>query len=400
MNVRFKDKYLKFHQQSLYSELINRTSFLTEFYGNKYIPIDARLYCIEHHIESSVTCQRSGCDNLVGWNRKCHEFRKYCSCKCQALSEEMKLKRYETNLRIYGHKHFSQSNEFKKQIQEIWFNRTKEDIDEITKKCESTCMERMGVKHPAQLKSIQEKMKSTMLEHYGVEHALQSDEIKSKFKNTCVDRFGVEYPIQRDDIKERMKITWTERNGGFGFESDVVKNSILEKYNVDNASKLDWVKDKKRNTCIKHYGVDNYAKTRECHKLMHKSYTNPKYPDMTFGSSWEFLVYEFLLEKHIEFQYQPSISFEYEYDGKVHTYHPDFMVGDKIFEVKGDNFFRINESTGKEEMYLPWKGKLSDDEYKYMCCLYEAKHQCMLSHNVIILRESDIKNLNIDSFSV
>ena len=57
---------------------------------------------------------------------------------------------------------------------------------------------------------------------------------------------------------------------------------------------------------------------------------------MTFGSSWEFKVYDFLKEHGIEFEYQPSISFEYEYDGKVHTYHPDFKVGDKIFEVKGD----------------------------------------------------------------
>ena len=44
----------------------------------------------------------------------------------------------------------------------------------------------------------------------------------------------------------------------------------------------------------------------------------------------------FLIENNIGFEYQPSISFEYEYDGKVHTYHPDFKVGDKIFEVKGD----------------------------------------------------------------
>ena len=76
------------------------------------------------------------------------------------------------------------------------------------------------------------------------------------------------------------------------------------------------------------WGVDNYAKTIECQKRIHKKYINPKYPDMTFGSSWEFLVYDFLLEKHIEFEYQPSISVPYVYGGSKHTYHPDFLIGD------------------------------------------------------------------------
>lgn len=120
---------------------------------------------------------------------------------------------------------------------------------------------------------------------------------------------------------------------------------------------------------------------------------------MTFGSSWEFLVYDFLLENHIEFEYQPSISFDYVYDNKHHTYHPDFKIGDKIFEVKGEQFFRINESTGQDEMYLPYRRpEWSNEHYNWICGLYEAKHQCMLKNNVIIMRESDIKNLNIDIF--
>ena len=27
---------------------------------------------------------------------------------------------------------------------------------------------------------------------------------------------------------------------------------------------------------------------------------------------------------------------QYEYDGKVHTYHPDFLINGKVYEVKGD----------------------------------------------------------------
>jgi hypothetical protein len=97
---------------------------------------------------------------------------------------------------------------------------------------------------------------------------------------------------------------------------------------------------------------------------------------MTFDRSWEFKVYDFLTEHNIPFEYHPSISIPYEYDGKQHTYHPDFRVGDRIVEVKGDHFFRINKSTGQEEMYCPWRRpEWSDEYYEWTCGLYEAKHQ-------------------------
>lgn len=119
---------------------------------------------------------------------------------------------------------------------------------------------------------------------------------------------------------------------------------------------------------------------------------------MTFATSWEFRVYDFLTEHNIPFKYQPDISIPYECEGTHHTYHPDFLVGDRIVEVKGDNFFRINEETGKEEMYLTWKGDLSDEEYEWRCKVMEAKHQCMLANSVIIIRQSQIKNLSVEMF--
>ena len=109
---------------------------------------------------------------------------------------------------------------------------------------------------------------------------------------------------------------------------------------------------------------------------------------MTFGNSWEFKVYDFLTEHNIPFEYQPAISIPFDCEGTHHTYHPDFFVGDRIVEVKGDNFFRINEETGQEEMYLTWQGNLSDEEYEWKCKVMEAKHQCMIANNVIILRKA------------
>lgn len=120
---------------------------------------------------------------------------------------------------------------------------------------------------------------------------------------------------------------------------------------------------------------------------------------MKFGSKWEFIVYDFLTTHSFEFEYQPIIRIPYEYDNQTHHYHPDFIVGNKVVEVKGDHFFKKNEH-GEEIMICPYGyNKFSKEEYNWWCGLYEAKHQCMLKNNVIILREKDIKNLTIDMFS-
>ena len=147
------------------------------------------------------------------------------------------------------------------------------------------------------------------------------------------------------------------------------------------------------------FGCEWYTQSMEYHKTRKHKFTSPKYPGVTFDSTWEMKVYDFLMENHIQFEYQVK-PIPYEYDGVTHYYHPDFLVNGKIYEVKGDNFFRTNEVTGKVEMYLTWRGNLSDEEYKWRCGLLKAKHQCMIANNVIILREKDIKNLTVDMFKV
>ena len=92
---------------------------------------------------------------------------------------------------------------------------------------------------------------------------------------------------------------------------------------------------------------------------------------------------------------------KYEYDGRTFVYHPDFKICNRIVEIKGDQFFRINKETGKEEIFCRYREKdWSDEQYAWVCGKYEAKHQCMLVNNVIILRESDIRNLTLLTFGI
>ncbi len=121
---------------------------------------------------------------------------------------------------------------------------------------------------------------------------------------------------------------------------------------------------------------------------------------MAFDSTWEVKVYEFCMDNGLQVEYSPSISYKYDYIGKLHTYHPDFLINGKVYEIKGDNFFRVNENTGQEEMFCPYRySDWSDEYYVWMCGLYEAKHQCMIENGVTILREKHIINLSKELFA-
>ena len=160
---------------------------------------------------------------------------------------------------------------------------------------------------------VKDKKLKTCNEHFGCDNPSQSEEVKLKKQNTCMKNNGVNYPFQSQTILRKV--------------SNTIKNN---------------------------YGVDWFPQSHDYHKKAHKPYTNLKYPNITFNSSWEFKVYDFLTEHNISFEYQTT-PIPYEYDGNIYYYHPDFKVGDKIVEVKGDNFFRINKETEQEEMYLTWK---------------------------------------------
>lgn len=72
-----------------------------------------------------------------------------------------------------------------------------------------------------------------------------SDFVKQKKKNTCLYNFGVDNPNKSIEIKNK-KI-----------------NTYLHNFGVTNPSKSKEIKNKKIQTFLKNYGVSNYSKTPE-----------------------------------------------------------------------------------------------------------------------------------------
>ena len=276
------------------------------------------------------------CGNPVEWYGKNNDFRIYCSRKCQYSDDD------------------------------FW--------DDVR----GTCKERLGVENPFQSESVKERIKKRHMENLGVEYPMQSEVVKAKSRESCIVNLGVDNPSQSFEVKVRKEET------------------TFKNYGVKHPLQSEVIKDKVKSTCIERWGYDNFSKS-PLFALYHRS--RILHDGIWFDSHWEVKVYDFLVEHNIPFDYQIE-PIPYEYDGVVHYYFPDFWVNGRIYEVKGDHFFRINESTGKEEMFCPFRYDWSDEYYEWKCGQYEAKHQCMLANNVIILRESDIRNLTLPTFGV
>ena len=324
--------------------------------------------------------------------------------ECSLLSDEVRNKILRTTMERYHVSHYSKSNMFKTSIQMAWNQKTPDELEQIKNKRKETTFNKYGVYNVFQSQQFKNKLKGIIFGKFGVENPMQSDEVKYKFKSTMISKYGG-IGMGSKQIREKIKSTTISRYGVcYSTMSEEVKKRIKEtfmrNYDVDNPGKAECVKEKIRDTCLRkygyecaisspeirrkiretillRYGVEHYSQSYEYHKNKKHKFNSEKYPDLTFDSTWEVKVYEFCRDRNIPVEYSPQISFEYEYCGKKHTYHPDFLINGKVYEVKGDQFFDDNGC-----MINPFD-RTKDN-------LYEQKHVCMISNGVEILRGKDI----------
>jgi hypothetical protein len=102
------------------------------------------------------------------------------------------------------------------------------DVPAIAEKRKQTMLERHGVEYAAQSATVQKKLsdslqartdeqraqtrqkiRATNMERYGVENATKLPEIQQKVKNTNIEKYGVEYPLQIESVRKSM-ITGSE----------------------------------------------------------------------------------------------------------------------------------------------------------------------------------------------
>lgn len=294
------------------------------------------------------------------------------------MDESIKQKIVSTKILRFGCANNSQTDEFKAHISNICKNRTIEQKRQILVKKESTCTNIYGTKHPMQ--------NILLRQHVSQVNKSKSNIIMEKSKQGCLNKHGCEYTGQIPSKISSTLETMTIKYGGHVLARSGSGKRIIEEL---RGIKLSQIRSRKYILAETYDGqFYTYRNSMNIDKSQYKTI-------MVFDSKLEINLYVYCIQNNINVEYHPNIEISYKYDDQYYIYEPDFKINDKLIEVKGDMFFRINESTGMEEMYCPWgRKKLGEEKWKWLCGKFEAKYQCMLSNNVMILRQHDIKDIS------
>jgi very-short-patch-repair endonuclease len=157
---------------------------------------------------------------------------------------------------------------------------------------------------------LQIKAKESLIEKYNVDNSGKLEESQEKRKNTLIDKYGVDNPMKVDEVKEKLKET------------------MNEKYGVDWFSQTDDFKIKTKETFLKNYGVENPTQNSLIRRKqiisLYKNNTAPtskqqKFLHKVIGGEINFPFLNYLLD--IAF---PDEKIYIEYDGGGHDLQVKF----------------------------------------------------------------------------
>lgn len=304
---------------------------------NPIYNIRTKVYWIINNLNDFPKCKNPECNNKIGIgiNIKsiCKRSYKYCCCQ-KCASKLGPITFTETCRQKYG-----VNNVFQ--------------LESVKQKSKQTRKDKYGDENYRNM----DKIRQTNLKKYGVEYFMQCEDGINKFKKSMNDKYGVDFPLQNEDILDKMRKTNLERRG---VEWTMQDQSVIDKY---------------ENTCINKYGCRRPNQNPEIMKKVHAKYT---YNLINFDSAPELAIYIFLQDNQSKFEYQPKISFVYEFNNKQHILFPDFKINEILYEIKGDQFISSDGS---------WQNPYDHSQDG----LYEAKHQCLITNNIQILYEEDYK---------
>ena len=354
----YYDKYLKNPNDGICPVCGMQTKFMSIFRG--------------YSITCSTRCQLINARNSItddSKQRSIENMRKTKQEKYGDPNYSNPQKTYNTKKEKYGDGYYSNYEKARQTCLEKYGS----EYYNNPEKAQQTCLEKYNVLHYTN----REKCYETFQEKYGTDKIFTLDSIKEKCQNTKKKKYNDPFFTNREKNAETVKEKYKVDNV---FQSPKIKKKIKEtvysKYGVEYSFQSEEIKDKIRQTCLERYGVYNPMQN---HDIRLSTQCKYNYDKRLFDSSWELAYYIWLKDHNIEFEYQPNIAFEYNYNNNTHYYHPDFIVNGKYTEIKGLQFFENKNSTGK--MVNPYN--------RAQDALYEAKHQCMIKNKVDIITDCD-----------
>jgi hypothetical protein len=174
----------------------------------------------------------------------------------------------------------------------------------------------------------------TNLKKYGCKSSLQNEKVREKSKISLLKKYGVDNISKLDVIKEQRSILMKEN-------TDYYNNIIVEKYGK-NVSGLEWVKEKKKETMLKKWGVENPSQSSQIFEKSQKNGKKIKLHEcgLYYRGSYEKHFIDFCINNKIKVDKGMTINFRINNNSKV--YHSDFFIKDKnlIVEIKSSYYYK------------------------------------------------------------
>lgn len=194
---------------------------------------------------------------------------------------------------------------------------------------------------------------------------------QKKSKQTMFERYGVENAFQLQKVIEQTKSRdWSKRN-------QKLKKTCLKKYGVDNYAKTNECKEKIKKTCLKRYGVEHPMKSPN---IFNKIFKNIYYDNEYFDSSWELSYWIWCKNNNKNIQRNKK---RYKLENDKYFY-PDFVVDGKLVEIKGDHLKKLDDFIYKQNFCN--KNNIQILSYDELLPIFKETHKEMLEKNLPLPR--------------
>lgn len=320
--------------------------------------ISTRVFWVRYGLADFPKCRI--CGNTIGVNCDIKLVRGYpdhCSFKCAQHDSIVMQRKIDTNVKQHGVNWWTNPNLMTQ-----------------------TLIERYGVDNYTKTSAYKDKQKEGFRKHYGVDHNMKCEKGRHEWSESYKVRTGYDHNWKNPESREICKQSCIAKYGvdhNMKCEAGREKwrQSIRDKYGVeyDHNWKVPEVREHYHDTCERRYGVRHPQQCPEIRKLSQYRYI---YDGIHFDSKPEIAFYVWLKDHGVDFKYQPDECFNYEFDGMNRRYFPDFKVGDRFYEIKGDHM--ISESG---TWICPWNH--SHDAQ------YDAKRKCAEANGVVVLTSNE-----------
>ena len=342
----------------------------------------------------------------------CDKEKKWANGKYQGTcgdKECYKQLKHKTNLEKYGQMFFNNRVKYKKTCLEKFGVDVASKADSVKNKMKETSIKRYGTTSPLCNNEVKQKTKNTLLAKYGTTNIQSCTEIIETKRKNCIKKYGVEHHMKTEQSKKAMAETNILKYGcSCSLHNDEINKKTLktwnEKYNANNPLSNAEIRNKISKTKLERYGTEKYNNRNKCKQTCIDKYgveyvtqtewfnKNKKhkfdYDGLSFDSQDELKFYKYCKGLGLSVKYQPC-SFNYTDSLKrTHTYFPDFGVGGKLYEVKGDHLWKDHH------VWFPYRNTLNEQQLKEIDARDLAKTECMRANNVTVILSSDIDKLD------